>query len=240
MRKKAFDFKNEELIPVSDLALQSYTNDRAEFIALLPDYDGEHLQNAINMRDMIDKLINPGTLTSRAKNSTQALYTALKETLDFADKFERFAEKAAEAFPVSKSDLELSDMRKKCHSRDSEGVVKILKNISQFVEPYKAVLEAKGFTPEWQAKLAGLIKTIGDIKKQRTGITNQRAKLVQDNINDVNAFWKVIEDILKTGKTIYKENPAKKKEYTKSEILKKVRRNIKDNGEGGGNGEASK
>lgn len=61
---------------------------------------------------------------------------------------------------------------------------------------------------------------------ERPQAQNERGKLVQDNIEKIKEFWNVINDILKTGKTIFKANPVKIKEYTQTQILSRIRHEI--------------
>ena len=65
-------------------------------------------------------------------------------------------------------------------------------------------------------------------KTEYNGLLNERMELVNDNIDLFENLWSYMNDILKTGKTLFKHDSVKVKEYTQTEILERIERNIED------------
>lgn len=229
MRKVPYSFKNEELIPFCDFVFSSYTANQPAFIDYSPNYGGDHLSGCINTRDTVDRAINPKTLTAKLKGVTRALYAHLDNGLNIIDDVERYCEKGK--VPLTKKDLEITRTRRKCHSRDAEGAIRGFKLMRELIGPHLAVLEEQGYTKSKQERLIKLIKDINDNNVLQNSIINERAVLVQNNIGRVCELWEKITDILKTGKIIYKTDPAKRITYTQTRILERIRQNRdKDSG----------
>ena len=225
MRILPFNFKIEEFIPFSDFALASYTVDRQKFIIYSPAYGEDHLPDTIALRDTVDGLINPKVITAQMKTTTVKLYNLLDSGLKIIDDMERYCEKAGVNVPITKMDFGFSKTRKSCRNRDAEGAISGFKLMKELSTPYLPVLTPLGYTVEKQTNLSNLIKDIGDTNTLQNSIYNQRGVLVQDNIGQITELWDVINDILKTGKIIFKEDPAKIKEYTQAKILERIRQN---------------
>ncbi len=226
MRKQPFNFKLEEFIPFCRFTLESFKTDKPEFIKFSPDYDGDFLETTEQSLGNVDKIINPQALTARMKKTTELLYGKLDGALLLIDSLERYCEKAGPGLLLTKKDLGFSVTRTKCHNRDAEGAAAGLKKAEQLVIPYLTLLELKGYTKAKQEDLSKQIKDIEDANILQNSLQNERAKLVQDNMEKIKDFWEVINDILKTGKIIFKENPLKIKEYTQTQIISRIRREI--------------
>lgn len=226
MRRFPFNFKIEEFIPVSQFVLESYKRDRAEFVKFSPEYDGKHLSSCTSIVDQVDKAINPQTFTAQMKKATETLYSHLDTASVCATQLERYCEKAGIKLPLDKKDLGFTEIRKKCRTRDAEGAVSGLKKAQQLISPYLSVLEPIGFFKIKQEILTKLVKDINEANALQNSLQNERAMLVQKNIEQITNLWNNLNDILKTGKTIFKENPTKVKEYTLTQILTRVRHTL--------------
>lgn len=233
MRKIPFNFKIEELTPFSLFVLTSYRGDHAAFLKFSPKYSEAHLTNYSARMDVVDQILNPKGLTAQMKKATQTLYDRLDAAIVFVDALQRYVEMGESKIPVPVKDFGFSGVRKKGQSRDAEGVLGGLRNIKQLAEPHLTELAAQGYTTEKQTALTQLITDISTANGLQNDFLNQRIKLVQDNIDLFTEFWGMVNDVLKSGKTIYKENPAKVKEYTQAVILRRIRRDAEDKDKGG-------
>ena len=86
-------------------------------------------------------------------------------------------------------------------------------------------LVKEGLTDEFVAQLDSATESLIADKKRRYEIFSNRALIVQDNIGFFNELYKTLTMILTAGKILYqKKDPAKVKEYTFSELKKRVSR----------------
>lgn len=228
MRTKPFSFKIEEFVPVNEFTLASYTNDQPQFLLFSPKYSVAHLAGCKTQLDIVNQILNPKGLTSQMKNATERLQGLFKDTLTHVDAIQRYVEMCGTQIPVKVKDFGFSAIRKKCHSSDAEGVLSRLKLVDQLATPNLTLLVAQGYTADKQAAFKQLQLDIANTNIEYNGLLNQRIKLVQDNIGLFTEFWDKMRDVLKSGKTIFKADPAKKQEYTQAAILRRVRRDKGD------------
>ncbi len=223
MNKVSFNFKAEELEHIGEFVRTSFINDQQDFVDFSPRYDNTFLDDFDQKMRMLKECTSPVILTKKLAKTTTSLYNTLDNVADFLGDLGRYIEMAGSIIPLSIKDLDIPVLRKKCRNRDAEGVVKGLNTVKQLITPHLSALENEGFTSEKQTQIDTFISDINSDNKQQNELLNQRSYLVDSNITLLNDFWKMVQDLLKSGKVIYKKNPVKKKEYTKSDILKRLR-----------------
>jgi hypothetical protein len=224
MKKFAFGFKIEDLSPFGDIVRVSYVRDRPKFILFSPLYDGDHLTNYDSVAKMVYDCINPKVLTKKMKTATENLHKEMDTTNSYLDTVQRYLEKSSGKIDTNVADFEISLIKTSCRTYHAEGAIKGLNGLKQMLTPYLTILAASGYTAAKFAELEAHTTAIKTLNTDQSTFLNQRMKQVQDNAGLLNGFWETINDILKTGKIIFEEDPAILKEYTQSYILDKVRK----------------
>jgi hypothetical protein len=220
MKKPDFNFKAEELPPIGDFLATSFTADKAVFAAFSPQYtDGFADLLSLRLKE-VKEIIDPATVTSQMKQATQKLYDAEGSMNNLLDSIKRYCEMAGKELTIKIDDLKIPALRKCLHNRDAEGALKLARNIQQVLQACLTVMQAKGYKPE---QMSTLIDAIEKANQDQDKLLNQRRRLVEENMDKLNDFWALLNDIMKTGKLIHRNNPARKDEYTQANILKRVR-----------------
>jgi hypothetical protein len=84
-------------------------------------------------------------------------------------------------------------------------------------------------------RMSFFIVTFSTDVKDQIRKMDECSKLVKDNAGQFDVLWDMVSNIMETGKVIYKgKNKDKVKDYTYSELIKKVRleqKKKKDNGD---------
>lgn len=225
----------EDIPIVGGFILNSLSNDLNTFIDYSPLYGNNFVTDIQSNLDQVNAILKPVVLTNQMKNSTQALHKAEDDVLAHLNRLEGYTIKAAKKCQLKVSMLKLSDLKKKCHARNAEGVLEGIKTTKQVIAPYLEFLQEAGYTAEKQAELDTLFKTINESNNQQNLYLNQRARLVDDNSVLLNSFYEKLQEIMKDGKIIFSGDKTKIKEYTLSNIQQRVKAARKENG----NGEAS-
>ncbi len=218
-----FNFRLEDLPAVGRFVKESYVRDRDRFIAFSDAYDGDHLSQLDALLKEAGECISPATLTEQMKQATANLYNALDAVTEHTFKLERYVEMAAGEIALKKKSLNLPALREQCRRRNAEGVSDGIRRIQQLIAPYTETLAAKGYSTEKQQELSDLATKIETANLAQNSFLNQRRQLTKDNAELFNRTWKAINDVLKTGKIIYKKDPVKKAEYMQTALLKRVR-----------------
>ena len=220
MKKLLYDFHSDKFVAFGRLLNASYEADRADFIAFSPEYDGQHLSNFVSKLTLCNARINPKTIMQRRKDNTSQLHSQLQLVVPFIDQLERYMSKSN--LTITAKELEFSDLRKKAQSSNAEKPLKILKDTQQLLQPHLQKLEPIGFTKDKQDQLDIFISNLEGGLTQKILIDKELQKLVNENADLLNETWLIMDDILKTGKAIYKQNDEKLNNYVKSRILKQI------------------
>jgi hypothetical protein len=222
MRRILFSFKSENLLPLANFVRTSYERDREMFISFSPSYNGNHLADFNAQQQLVADRVFPKSLTMQLSSATERLYTLLEKLVFHLDKLERYLDKASATTGLPAKKLNLSAIRLKCRNSNVEGALKDASEMQQLIAPHLQALESVGYTPALQSELTEILLSINTENTLQDSLQKQRTQLVSDNVELLNALWETVNDILKTGKVLFKSNPIKVKDYTQSDILKKL------------------
>lgn len=225
-KKRKYDFpcRIEELPVIGGFLHDSFVTDKADFIEFSPDYDTPFLKNYEKQQAEAEEIINPKKLSAELKKITERLYANCNKLRPLLDRIERFAQKAADDLTIAVKDFGISAVRKKISSKDTEGLGEALKKLLKSVDDNIAELKAKGYKVAERTTIGDLQKAIKEDNASQNTKQGEKAKLVEDNIGVLNELWAMMQDIMKTGQTIYKtESPAKFKNYVFSQLKNKIR-----------------
>jgi hypothetical protein len=125
---------------------------------------------------------------------------------------------------ISPADFGLTELRKKLHAKDAEGVLHNLQLAVANVKKFKAPLAAEGLTDEFEAQLVNALASITQDNERQFELLSERKALVLDNKEAFNSLSAQVAEICEVGKILFKTtNPERAKEYTFSYLLKRVR-----------------
>jgi hypothetical protein len=134
---------------------------------------------------------------------------------------------------VSFADFGLSALRDGIRGRDAESVIKNLHTVITNIEKFKEPLTAEGLSESLIARFVAARSSVAADKQKQYEILINRKNIVQTNLGSLNELYDQLCEILKIGKILYKQtDPVKLKEYTFTELMKQVRKTVKNNDEG--------
>ena len=228
MKDAIFKCRVEELPFLGNIVLESFLRDKSEFIAFSPDYKDPFVTNYQAQVKTVDNLVAPKTLIAEQKQITLRLKSHFTRGRNLMNKLERYVQKAEKTdglkLTIALDDFGFKAVRQNMNLKNDEGAVLHLKAVKQNFINNLAVLEGKGYTAAVQAELEALISDIANDSLAQTKKMKEREKLVADNIEQLNKLWLMIDDLLKTGKSILKEeDKSRSKDYTYSDLIKNVR-----------------
>jgi hypothetical protein len=226
MEEPLFKCKIEELTFLAFFILVSFKRDKDDFIQFSPDYNDPFADNCQETINIVEELVAPQKLTGEMKMHTKQLTVHFTHCRNLMNKIERYLDKALQdklTLTMAPGDFGIKPVRDAVNSKNDEGVVKLLRVLQQNLTANQAALETKGYTAAVQAELKTLIKELSETSIGQTLKKNERAELVKNNMGQLNKLWFIIDDLMKTGKAIYKEkDKSKLKDYTYSELIKNV------------------
>ena len=220
---KNYNCKNEELPVIAEYLSFSLKRDLDDFTAFSPKFNDVYVAAFEAKIVEVTEILNPHAETVSLKSVTAHLYKDMDALIDPIARTERYVKMAGAAISISVKDFGLVKLRQKIRSRDAEGVLAELKMVNGYIDTYKLALSAQGLSDEMIALFANSATLIHDNNQRQYEILSGRKKLVENNLHLFNELYSVIAEICDTGKVIYRGKPGAQKEYTFSELKKRVR-----------------
>jgi len=217
-------FKQAELVTAAGYIETSFTQDRAALVAEYIRFSQDYLTQYSAIYSQAKSLVGRKVKLADQKETTAALHSrtkALKPSLKKIENYINFArlnhnEMHNIAFPFN-------EIRNAIKSHDIEGLVENLNLLHNLLLNYKIPLEQEGLTEVKVTELFGEINGIFDlnqtqnIKMNATNITTQANNEVYKKLSEM------MTEISMAGKSEFKTNPTKYKEYNPADLLKRVR-----------------
>jgi hypothetical protein len=225
---KVYGCKDEELIFICGFTASSVERDLADFTAYSPKLNQGYLIFFKGNIATATDVIMPRSLVLEQKTITARLYATMDGLIEPMRHLTGYINLSKSAVTISVADFGFTPLRAAINSRDAEGAFKSLQAINANVAKFKAVLIEQGLTEEFAAALIAAAASITEDKQKQYEIDAKRRNLLQANIGLFNDLYAQLTEILSVGKILYKgKDPVKLKEYTFTELMKKVNRSSK-------------
>jgi hypothetical protein len=217
--------RKEELSFIAEYALANFIRDKADFVDYSSEYE-DALEKKYNPQvKLVKEAVATSKVVAEQKTLTKRIKNDYKSARNWANKVEDYANKASKSLKTSVADFGFKALRQDINIKNDEGTILKFRELLQHTDTEIPALQAKGFTPALRLSLGTFIDGFETDIKSQTYKIDERKDLVKVNNNVFTDLGNMInDDILKTGKIIYKEkDKAKVKDYTFSELLSKIR-----------------
>lgn len=218
--------KHEELVPLADMVLASFTRDKAEIEAENSTFNAQYLADFVLMTDEVRDLEQSDDLLITQKGITKLLYNTANGLKKEVKLFQIVIKKAALDTKIGTSLL------KNIRTRNIEGALVNLKSIGQIITTNTTLLTSKGMKSSFPATVAEGFEKLTDLSNQQSQIMKDRKLLTDENHGSYNALQNYINEVCEIGKTLY-DGEVKADEYNISKLLTKLHVSHPKNGEGG-------
>ena len=228
---RSYPCKDEELPVIGRYSVINLKRDLPDFTTYSPKFNAEYVTVYEAMIAKAEELVAPESETAEMKKITNRILSSMTSLQGHINHLGGYIEMANGSINLSTADFGLSDLRKGINERDPEKVIDRLKDVNQKVVKYKAVLAEQGFTDALQEKMVNTYASLNADRQTQYQTLSNRQALVQSNLGSLNGLYDQLKIVLKTGKILFdRTDPLKVKEYTFSELKKRVRRVSKNNG----------
>jgi len=218
---RVYKCKDEDVPPICSFGASNLKRDLADFNGYSPKFNQDFLNRFESDTAVAYDIIEPQAEMQLQKAITARMYGTIENLQDLNSRLSGYIQFAE----LDLIDFGTSDLRKAINDKDADAAVKSLNLISKNLVNYKDQLAKEGLTDEFVAQLDSATESLIADKKKRYEIFSNRALIVQDNVGFFNELYKTLTMILTAGKILYqKKDPARVKEYTFSELKKRVSR----------------
>lgn len=201
-----------------------YVGDAADFVELLPDEYNENFLPEYDRRlAAANKLVSAQMRQGQAAMIGQRIEEQAKALPGLLNRLEARARRA-EGLTVPLKQLGIKATRDAYASDDLEKLDTALKGLLRNLDDNTQALEAKGHLAAETNKLRVLHKALMDDSASQDASQTGSQRETAANVVVYNALWKLMQEVLADGKSLYRGvDKAKLKRYTIKELLKRVR-----------------
>ena len=217
--------KLEDLVPIGKLTINACETDIIEFEAFSNTFSPAYITAARAKMKLVDEVINPEMLISERVVITQRIDINLGLLLEPINHLAFYAD-VATGLTITVPRFGIKEVRAARNTGNLEGLDMALKNLLAHtaVQANLTALMAKGYTVAKNDELIALRASLSADKAAQGAKDKLIAKLYTDNVVVLQAFWDILSQIWKGGKSIYKvSNPTNAKFYTISYLKTKLR-----------------
>ena len=220
-----YNCKDEELPVICKFVAFSLEQDQPVFGAYSPIYSTDYVVGFKNKIASVEELMNPKSEAVARKKKSDLLFSTIIGLSTPLNHLEGYLNLAYDEIQLTPAEFGLTALRKGINVHDPERVISNLRAVIKNAEKYTEVLTTKGFSDTLMQQLTQSLATIETSKQQQYEISVYHKSLVQNNRGELNGLHKQLTIILKTGRILFKgNNPVKVKEYTFTELKKRVHR----------------
>ena len=224
---RQYSCKDEELLPISKFTLFSLKRDITEFAAFSNQFNEQYATDLETVITQVESVLEPEAETLALKLINQNIEQRYVDTHKLILIIEGYLKLSKKETGLTSASIGISTLRKSLYKHDIEAVLNGIKVLTGNIQNYSAALEAKGMPATTVKSLQDLQTVLAENKQKQFEIKTKRAGLVQDNTVLFNRLFEKLSEIFTIGKVLYKtSNPAKYKDYTFTQLKKKVR-NVK-------------
>ncbi|CAD7806495.1 hypothetical protein CHRY9390_01519 [Chryseobacterium aquaeductus] len=222
-------FKQAELITAAGYIETSFTTDRAALAAEYSRFTQEYLSQYTAAYTLAKNLVSRKVKLADQKGTTAALHTktkALKPTLKKIENYINFARQ--QDIELQSIIFPLSEIRTAINNHDVEDLVDNLSLLHNLLVQHKNPLAQEGLSETRIAELFDEMNGIFDLNQMQNVKMNTTNSATQANNEAYRQLSDMMTEICMAGKAEYKGNNAKYKEYNPSDLLKRVRQEMKN------------
>lgn len=224
-KKPSFECRYEEIVPLAKLVRAHYLRDAADFTDLLPDEYNEQFLPGYDARvAAADAVVRTRAAQAETQGIGQRLAAAGAALPRLLNRLEARARRA-ENLTVPLKKLGIREVRTAYESGDLEALDTEMKLLLRHLDANAAALAAKSHTAADTETLRTLHQTLMEGNTDQDISQTGSQRLTAANVQILTELYGAMKDVLADGKSLYRgEDPVKLKDYTLTELLKRVRR----------------
>lgn len=224
MAKRVYKCKWEELPVIAGFLVNSMEADLADFSALSPVFDAAYVTALREKRDAVLALARPQYKTGQLKKVSATLSQQEKALRPMLNRMEGYVRLASGELDVHAQDFGFKALRHNIDQGNDEGVLTQIKTVLQNANRNFVALHGKGMQQSDVDALVAAFETIDTLNNRQNSLMNERSALAVQNVEQGNALWAVLLEVMQTGKALYRGiDDERLKQYTFTALLKRVR-----------------
>ena len=221
----SFTCRAEEVVPLGRLLRAHYVADEADFVDLLPEEYGKAFLTDLDARlQAADTSASGRSAAGRSQLLGQQVRATMEQLPVQLNRLEARVRRA-EKLTVPPKAFGIKAVRDAASAEDAERLELALKTLLQNLDDNAAALAAKGHKAAETAQLRGLREALAEGSTAQDLAQTSQQTVTQANLTVLNHLFRLMRELMADGKSLYRGvDKAKAKNYTLTQLLKRVRR----------------
>ncbi|GAB3831485.1 hypothetical protein GCM10028821_21220 [Hymenobacter jeollabukensis] len=220
-----FNCRAEEVAPLARLLRAHYQEDAADFVELLPEEYGKHFLTDYDARlQAAEAADSQRSAAGRSQQLGQQVLATMEQLPLRLNRLEARLRRA-EGLTVPLKAFGLKPVRDAREANDPERLELALKTLLQNLDANAAALQAKGHKAEETEQLRALRQELAAGSTAQDVAQTRQQGVTQEATQVLNELFRLMQELMADGKSLYRGvDKAKVKNYTLTQLLKRVRR----------------
>ena len=217
---RVYKCKDEDVPFVCRFAASNLKHDLPVFTGYSPIFNQDFLTRFGADTELAFEIVQPEAEMLLQKTITSRIFGNLDSLADPVNRLSGYSQFSG----IDNDDFGITALRKAIRDKNAEGATDSLSLICLNISNFKEKLVEQGLTEDLIAKFVDTSAAIKADKTTQYEIFANRARIVQENIGLFNDLYKQLNKILLAGKILFMSDAVKTKEYTFTELKKRVSR----------------
>jgi DNA-binding transcriptional regulator GbsR (MarR family) len=227
MSTKNFKCKIEEVPVLGEFIVNSVEKDIDDFNNYSSLFTADYLVPIKAKIEVCKELAKSSIVSKELKATTQKLYDDANNLRGKLNALEGYLKLGADSLDIAVKDFDLKNLRLAISKHNIEGVIATAKTVLVAVKRNLPVLNARGLRQELIDEIETQLEEINSLNEKQNDLISQRNRLTDENISKFNDLWESLQPILTVAKAIYSADKVKLKDYTVSQLLRRMNANKK-------------
>lgn len=209
---RTYSMSDSEMLEESKIKQGHFIEDKAEFEAFDQDFRDPFVQNWQSQIASTELESSDSEIKGVQVQLTKKVQNIMKQCTSSFQDMKYFVEKA---FPGDKAVLnEFGYNNYHADSKTQAKLILLMQQAYGVASKYKEQLGAAGFSSTKIDELLSLKDQLNEANQEQELYKSNRPVLTQDRIDKLNKTWEFAQKTAKAAKQIFKNNPAKLKQYS--------------------------
>lgn len=208
---RAYGVKDTIVLQSAKVMLSLFEDDQAEFAAFDADFGTPYETTWKQAIEDCGPHLNDETIRDQLQQCTEIVKAAMKACREKYTDLKFFVRKAFPDDPAALQVFGFHTFRQE--SRKQLALIQLMNVVHSEAEDRAVALNAAGFSNADIAEIDTLNQALIAANTAQEAFKGARGTKTEDRKLAYNALWKIMQTVNRASRSIYRNNPAKKKQY---------------------------
>ncbi|MDR1595160.1 MAG: hypothetical protein LBS43_11875 [Prevotellaceae bacterium] len=224
MSIKKYRCKIEEIPMLAECIVSNAEKDISDFHSYSAVFTTGYLATVRAKIEICNELLQSAIINRELKTIEQQFYNKSKDLHIKLNTMQEYLEFGVDSSYIA--DIDLKKIRVNIYTQNIEKLLLNMNIVLKTVNRNFPELRKFGLKKELIGEITTLVQDISSLNDKQNKLINERNSVVEANIVKFNDLWLSMQPILSAAKVIYRGDEIKMKDYSLTQLKKKLAENI--------------